>query len=173
MTTIKRATVDDLTYLQKVCIETYTANFANHWEEDGLQLYLDACFGTAQLKTELATPTIHYYLAVTSNGAAGFMKFIENSLLPEMPVPHAIELEKIYIHPASKGAGIGQRLLDRLFEHATESNSGLIWLKVIETNVAAQQFYTRNGFEFYKKTRLDAPKFKEELRGMWIMIKKQ
>ena len=89
-----------------------------------------------------------------------------------MPVPTAIELEKIYIHPASKGTGIGQQLLDRLFEHATEKSSGLIWLKVIETNGAAQQFYTRNGFEFYKKTRLDAPKFKEELRGMWIMVRR-
>lgn len=172
MIAIKRATVDDLSYLQHHCIESYSQNFAGHWEEDGLRLYLDACFAEDQLKKDLLNPDIHYFLAEAENGVAGFMKIIENSLLPGTPYTKAVELEKIYIYPAFKGAGIGPQLMNRLFETPRQAGAEIIWLKVIEQNTAAQQFYCKLGFEYYKKTRLDAPKFKEELRDMWVMIKK-
>lgn len=172
MITIKRATVDDLSLLQHHCIECYSQNFASHWEEDGLQLYLDACFAEEQLKSDLLNPHIHYYLAQKDNGVAGFMKIIENSHLADTAYTKAVELEKIYIYPAFKGAGIGYQLMNRLFEVAQQTGAGMIWLKVIEQNTAAQQFYSKQGFEYYKKAWIDAPKFKEALRDMWVMIKK-
>jgi ribosomal protein S18 acetylase RimI-like enzyme len=173
MISIKRATVDDITLLQTVCIESYTQNFASHWEEDGLQLYLDACFAEEQLKKDLSDPAIHYYLAIGENGVpAGFMKMIENSLLPDTSYTKAIELEKIYVYPAMKGTGIGNHLMNRLFDYAQESGAEIVWLKVIDTNIAARQFYLNKGFELFKRTSLDVPKFKEELRGMWFMVRK-
>jgi ribosomal protein S18 acetylase RimI-like enzyme len=45
----------------------------------------------------------------------------------------------------------------------------MIWLGVIDNNLNAIEFYERMGFEFYDKTQLDLPYFKEHLKGMWRM----
>lgn len=169
--TIRQAAPADLPYLRETCIRCYVDNFASHWEENGLQQYLDNVFGEALLQQELTNPAVQYYLAEINGTAAGFMKIIHNSLLSGTASTATIELDKIYISPAAKGTGIGHQLMNVLFEQANTTHKEMIWLKVIDTNEAAIAFYQKQGFAQVGTSRIDVPGFKDELRGMWVMVK--
>ena len=75
----------------------------------------------------------------------------------------------MYILPQFQGMKIGKRLLDVAFDIANSHRKEIFWLSVIDTNREAISFYEKAGFKFHSKTRLDYPRFREELKGMWRM----
>ena len=161
--------VSDLTTLHKVCCDTYSQNFYLHWDEGGLDNYIDEVFGVDTLKIELSDKYIQYYVAFINQEPVAFMKINLFSNLPNLDMEKGIELDKIYILPHLKGMKIGKRLLDLAFDIANNHKKEIFWLSVIDTNREAISFYEKAGFKFHSKTQLDYPKFKEELKGMWRM----
>jgi ribosomal protein S18 acetylase RimI-like enzyme len=166
---IQQMKLSDLATLQKVCCEIYSQNFYNHWDEGGLEQYINKVFGVDTLKIELSDKNIQYYLAFINQEPVAFMKINLFSNLPGLDMNKGIELDKIYILPQFKGTKIGKRLLDVAFDIANNNKKEILWLSVIDTNQEAISFYEKAGFKFHSKTQLDYPKFKEELKGMWRM----
>ena len=166
---IEQMKLSDLATLHKICSEAYSQNFYNHWNEGGLDEYIDKVFGINMLKTELADKKIQYFVAFINDEPVAFMKLNLFSNLPELDKEKGLELDKIYILPEFKGKKIGKRLLDIAFDIAKNNGKEIFWLSVIDTNFEAVSFYQKLGFQFHSKTQLSYPKFKEELRGMWRM----
>lgn len=166
---IQQMKLTDLTVLHKICCEAYCQNFADHWEDGGLEYYINKVFGIETLKTELSDKNIQYYAVFINQEPVAFMKLNLFSNLPGLDKEKGLELDKVYILPQFKGMKIGKRLLDIAFEMAKSRKKEIFWLSVIDTNREAIAFYERAGFQFHSKTRLDYPKFKEELKGMWRM----
>ncbi|SFD57116.1 Ribosomal protein S18 acetylase RimI [Chitinophaga sp. CF118] len=166
---IQQMKLTDLSVLQKICWEAYSQNFYHHWNEDGLELYINKVFGTETLKSEFNDNNIHYYVAFTNQEPVAFMKLNLSSNLPGLEPGKGIELDKIYILPQFKGMKIGKKLFELAFDIANNHKKEIFWLSVIDTNQEAVTFYEKVGFKFHSKTRLDYPKFKEELKGMWRM----
>lgn len=123
---------ENLQLLHTICCDAYSQNFAHHWEEGGLENYLDDTFGIEKLRAELLNDSINYYVAFTEEQPVAFMKLNLASNLPGLNADEGIELDKVYILPAFKGKRIG--------------------------------------FKLHSKTRIDYPKFKDELKGMWRMF---
>jgi ribosomal protein S18 acetylase RimI-like enzyme len=167
---IKQMTLADLDVLHEFCCEVYSQNFFHHWNEDGLAQYIRKVFGINTLKAELPDKNLQYYMAFVNHKPAGFMKINLCSNLPGLDSEKGIELDKIYILPALKGMKVGKHLLDLGFDIAKLDKKEIFWLSVIDTNVEAISFYEKAGFKFHSKTRLEYPKFKEELKGMWRMF---
>jgi diamine N-acetyltransferase len=166
---IQKMKLSDLTTLHKVCCEIYSQNFFGHWDEGGLEQYLNKVFGVDTLEVELADKSIQYHMAFIQQEPVAFMKINLFSNLPGLDMEKGIELDKIYILPQLKGMKIGKRLLDVAFDIAGSAKKEIFWLSVIDTNIEAISFYEKAGFKFHSKTELSYPKFKEELRGMWRM----
>jgi ribosomal protein S18 acetylase RimI-like enzyme len=169
VTDVRRMKPPDITVLHKICCEAYRQNFYHHWEEGGLENYITEVFGIDILKNELADKKIQYHVAFINDEAAGFMKLNLFSNLPGLDINKGLELDKIYISPKFKGVKIGKRLLGLAFDIAKDFKREILWLGVIDTNIEAISFYEKSGFKFHSKTRLEYPKFKEELKGMWRM----
>lgn len=161
---------EHLHQLHAICCDAYNQNFADHWEDGGLQNYLEDAFGIEKLKTELLNNSIRYYVAFIEEQPVAFMKLNLASNLPGLSADDGIELDKIYILPIYKGKGIGKILLDKAFETASINKKNVFWLCVIDTNKEAISFYEKTGFKLHSKTRIDYPKFKDELKGMWRML---
>ncbi len=121
------------------------------------------------MKKELNCAEIQYHVAHIEQEPVPFMKLNLSSNLPGLKKEAGIELEKFYILPQFKGMKIGGRLLSRAFEIAEINNKEIFWLGVIDTNAGAIAFYEKAGFKYHSKTRVEYPKFKEELKGMWRM----
>ena len=166
---IQQMKLSDLATLHKVCCEIYSQNFYEHWDEGGLEQYIDNVFGVDTLENELTNKNIQYYIAFIKQEPVAFMKINLFSNLPGLDMEKGIELDKIYILPELKGMKIGKRLLDVAFGIASIAKKEIFWLSVIDTNREAISFYEKAGFKFHSKTELSYPKFKEELKGMWRM----
>lgn len=57
------------------------------------------------------------------------------------------ELSKIYVLPDAHGGGVARELLAAAFEVARQIGAGGMWLGTNQSNVRAQRFYEKSGFE--------------------------
>jgi ribosomal protein S18 acetylase RimI-like enzyme len=67
--------------------------------------------------------------------------------------------------------GIGKLVLTEIIERKKERGYKNLFLSVIDSNENAIAFYKNLGFHIHSTTRLNIPYFKEELKGMYIMVK--
>lgn len=167
---LKKALITDIIDLKKICIDAYSKNFHGHWNNGGLEWYLNREFSTARLKLDLKDVHTAYYFIEHQLQSVGFIK-IKNNLNPNLSINSGIELEKIYVLPEYKGMGIGKLALKEIIKRTAELGKKKLFLYVIDTNINAISFYEKLGFTFHSKTTLDIPYFKEELKGMNKMIK--
>ena len=168
---LKKALIRDITDLKKICIDAYSKNFHSHWNDGGLEWYLNNEFSTERLKSDLKDKKTKYYFIEHDHKSVGFIKIRDNSMT-NLHIENAVELEKIYILPEYKGLGIGKLAMNEIIKKTEERGKKNLFICVIDTNVNAFAFYEKHGFEFHSKTTLDAPYFKEELKGMNRMVKK-
>ena len=127
---------ENLQLLHAICCDAYSQNFAHHWEEGGLENYLGDVFGIEKLRNELSNNGIQYYVAFVEEQPVAFMKLNLASNLPGLATEEGIELDKVYLLPATE----------------------------------AISFYEKIGFKLHSQLRINYPKFKEELKGMWRMF---
>ncbi len=157
--------------LQEISQIAYSTNFGHHWDGNGLALYLEDQFNAERLQSELQDLEIGYYFVLLEEKIVGFAKMKWQSALPGHSGDSCCELEKIYMLPAQKGKGLGRYTIAQLMAEAKLRGKTTFFLCVIDTNTAALAFYQKLGFAFHSKTRLEAPLFKEELKGMHRMYK--
>ncbi|HWA35977.1 MAG TPA: GNAT family N-acetyltransferase [Cyclobacteriaceae bacterium] len=160
---------DDSAMLYDICRKAYTENFAGHWNPGGLEWYLERVYSLEGIKVDLQDANTRYYVACVDNQPAGFMKLKLDSSL-DGHSGAGLEVEKIYFRSAHQGKGLGKSLMNHAIQTAVDLKKQFIWLGVIDTNPAIA-FYKKLGFNEFDKVRLDLPYFKDELRGMWRLIK--
>lgn len=163
------ATAADVSLLQQICREAYTEHFASHWDEGGLDIYLEAEFNTERVQQDIANPNKDYFFIKLEEEFVGFIKMDFDASHEAFPTERCCELEKIYILPGYAGKGIGKKALGELISISRKKGMKVIFLYVIDTNETAMHYYLKMGFQKDGTGRLEAPLFKEELRGMFRM----
>ncbi len=163
------AQTKDIPELKEICINAYSKNFYDHWNEGGLEWYLDKEFNKKRLESDLTDKNTAYYFINHEFNTVGFIKINNNSAIGST-ISNAVELEKIYVLPECKGMGVGKWTLQEIINKSAKDGKKNLFLSVIDTNVNAIAFYKKLGFQFHSKTTLDVPYFKEELKGMDRMV---
>lgn len=82
-----------------------------------------------------------FYVAETSGKLAAYLSLSFNSRTRNL------RIYSIAVHPDYRGLKLGQLLMDKTFEYATEHNVRKITLEVKVTNHPAIGLYRKNGFE--------------------------
>ena len=168
---LKKVQVSDKVALQQIGQAAYAAHFADHWDHNGLALYLEDQFGDERLRSDLNNPSIDYYFIQIKKETVGFLKLNTAVQFDNYPPTASCELEKIYLLPAWAGKGLGRSAMEATMENVKNLGKQVFFLCVIDTNHTAIAFYKRLGFSIHSRTRLDVPHFKEELKGMYRMVK--
>ncbi|MDG1058424.1 MAG: GNAT family N-acetyltransferase [Flavobacteriaceae bacterium] len=166
---LKKASVKDKSELADLCIESYSKTYHDHWEDGGLAWYLEREFGDQRITLDLSTSNITYYFIQFQGDQIGFIKINTTSSILE--IENAVELDKFYILSQYTGMGIGNLAFDVLLQQTELQRKESMSLCVIDTNVNAIRLYEKLKFNFHSKTRLELPFFKEELKGMYRMVK--
>jgi len=162
---LQKASINNKLELQKICKESYSKVFANHWTGNGLELYLEEQFGNKRLELELINDDYEYFFIKKENKNIGFLK-INFKTSDELSDLENCELEKIYILPEYSEMGIGKIAMTEIIKKVKQKSKMLFFLCVIDTNKSAIAFYEKLGFKLHSKTRLEIPDFREELKGM-------
>ena len=163
---LSKVTIDKLTSLRDICIAAYGLNFKNHWVKNGFDLYIEKEFSEERLTLDINLEDVDYYFIEYENNHVGFLKI--NTKLTSIEAD--CELIKLYILPEYKGKGIGKFALLSIIKEMKALNKKSLILDVIDTNLNAIAFYKKLGFKKTGKITLDAPFFKDELRGMDVML---
>lgn len=143
---IRNGTLEDLSMLQKMSIETFRDTFEEHNTAEDLQNYLERAYNTKQLRTALLNTDSAFYFIYYQIELAGYLKININEAQTETNGTDFLEVEKIYIRSEFKRKGIGKALIQKATELARKYQKNKIWLGVWEQNFAAIAFYERLGF---------------------------
>ena len=86
------------------------------------------------------------YVAEAAEGLIGMTSLVRNDLAKTR---HAANIYGVYTHPAWRGAGVADALLDACVEFARSLGLRLLKLGVVTTNASAIRLYGRHGFTVY------------------------
>jgi diamine N-acetyltransferase len=160
-----------LTTLRSVSIAAYRDHYLHLWHDDGAW-YLQKYFSAEALKNEWTNPNAAFFLAYWKENPVGFLKLNLNAALKADNAADELELERIYLMHSATGLGIGKQLLNETIAIARGRHKKKIWLKAMDSSLAAIKFYAKHGFETCGTHHLDFQQMKEEYRGMVIMERK-
>jgi ribosomal protein S18 acetylase RimI-like enzyme len=144
---IKQCTLEDVTQLRAISIETYEDTFAPYNTAENMQAYLDTAYNQDKLIKELHNPQTAFYFLQEEDAIAGYLKINWGTAQTETFAPDGLEVERIYIRSQYKRNGYGKQLLSYAEELAKDKQKQSIWLGVWEHNANALAFYQQMKFE--------------------------
>ena len=168
-TVIKKVSISSVRELQRLCKQIYPIYFGDYWEADGLAVYMEDQFGIERLSSDLRSEKVDYFFIYQNDEVVGFLKLIYETLHKKFDRQRTSELEKIYIAPGFVGKGIGRMAMLDVIKLLYGIGKKALILDVLDTNLKGIAFYEKFGFELHCKTRLTAPNFKDQLRGLHLM----
>lgn len=137
---------DDADLLAAFWRERFSETFGATYDPADLAAYLAATYSPAQQWAELLNPALATRLAIGADGGLLGALLMGPLALPVSAPPGALELKRLYVVEAAKGAGIAARLMDWALTHAKACAARAIYLGVWRHNERAQRFYSRYGF---------------------------
>jgi ribosomal protein S18 acetylase RimI-like enzyme len=137
--TFRRLTVDDLDFLREIraeALQKYPQSFGSLEEDQGGDVMV------AAYRHWLSGTILGAFECRTLVGTAGFY------VSPDKRSQHRGHIFTVYVREASRGKGVGDRLVKELLALA-EVRVEQVHLAVVLTATAAIKTYKRNGFEIY------------------------
>ena len=127
--------------------------FGHLYAPEDMALHFERGYAEQVLAADLANPAMRYRVAQDGDELIGVIKI---SFDPKMDYDakgaRIVELDKLYLLPGYKGAGIAQALTDWAIAQAEHEAADAMLLSVYHDNPRAQRFYQRNGFAWVADT---------------------
>jgi ribosomal protein S18 acetylase RimI-like enzyme len=139
------AEAGDAKALADFCARTFAATFAHLYPPEDLSAYLQAKYGEAVQRNEIADPGLRYRLALEADAIAGYCMMGRVDM--DVEAADALELHRLYVDEPFKGAGVADVLMEDCLSWARKQGARALYLSVWEENHRAQAFYKRYGFE--------------------------
>jgi GNAT superfamily N-acetyltransferase len=98
-------------------------------------------YDPAVIRAELASGTIWWDVLREDGALRAFAASFQSEQAD------ALKLDKLYVHPAHQRRGFGQRLIERVCQHAERQGCRRLMLAVNKRNANAIAAYRKHGFE--------------------------
>jgi diamine N-acetyltransferase len=166
---LQKCNLADLERIQKIGRATYEPYYQHIWKTGGLDWYIQLCFNSQSLIAELNDPNIAYFLPTDEFGnVIGILKIGLQKSIPETKISNALYLEKIYLMPSFFGKGIGQILIEKVKNMASELKREAIWLYVMQTGPIKR--YEQAGFKMVGSIDFGYDMLIDSERFGWLMV---
>lgn len=143
---IRVASVWDANTIAELAATTFRDTYAASSAPDDMDVYVAEHFNPPRIRREMRTEGGRFYLAAGPHGFAGYAK-TRRVAAPECVDEEYLELQRLYVLSAQKGAGFGGSLLRTVIRGAIREGWSGMWLGVDQANASAIAFYRRFGFE--------------------------
>ncbi|UZD23298.1 GNAT family N-acetyltransferase [Algoriphagus halophytocola] len=167
---IIRLKPEDQPELLELMKEIYIPSYKHIWSDNG-QWYLEQMYNPQAFQQDLANPNSHYFFIMFEGWKIGILKYD----FPESPelinFPNALKLHRLYLSKDFQGRGIAAKLMKWVESVARERGLQYMWLEVMDTQLQAQKFYRKVGFEWIFTYHLDYKKMLTKYRGIQIWRK--
>ncbi len=142
-------TMDDLYDLQALSIQTFRDTYESLNDPLHFRAFLHRAFSIPQLEKELKHANSAFYFAMLEEKVVGFLKLNFNKGVQELNPATSVELERIYLVKNQQGKGLGNQLIQKAVQIATQVPYEQIWLGVWKENPRAIHFYQKSGFQIF------------------------
>ena len=151
----------------------YREYYLHLWNPGGADWYMfEYAYNESKLETELAdSNNLHYIVYDKEQQPMGYLKIRIHATLEGFEKKNCLEIERIYLHKAIAGKGMGKHLMMFCEDIAKIHNKNILFLKAMDTSMDAIGFYQKMGYTICGKLTLPFEQMKEEYRGMVIMKK--
>lgn len=169
---LERIQVGEAAELSALCREIYAQYYLHLWHDHGVW-YQQMRYSPNVLAEELTDLQSEFYWIKKEGRSVGYLKLNRNTC-PDAVVPPVtkigLEIERIYLHKAASGLGLGYQAMAWAEERARQLGRDFLFLYTMDTS-DARFFYEKVGYVKSGEKRLLFEKMKPEYRGMYLMIK--
>ena len=143
--TIRKALPADATLLSNLGHASYIPHFAHFWHKQSeLEAFLKQEYAPQVIQQSLESDAGCWLIAQTHQ-PIGFAKVSWHCAIGN-DHPAGTLLHKLYLLPEETGKGYGEQLISEAIRLAQARGETFFWLEVLEDNLSAFRFYTRQGF---------------------------
>ncbi|MCL6258801.1 GNAT family N-acetyltransferase [Aquiflexum sp. TKW24L] len=147
MIDIAKATLEQLSIVQKIAHQTWPVTFSNILTPDQISFMLDWMYDLKALEQQVKEKGHVFLLAKEEGEFLGFAAYEVNC-----QDQAKTKIHKIYILPGTQGKGVGKSLINKIKNIAIENGDGCLFLNVNRFNEKAIEFYSYIGFyEAYRE----------------------
>ncbi len=175
MINIYKASLKDTVLISELAKQIYQEHYLHLWNTGGAQWYMDEyAYALDKIETELTDANVEYFIAVEDGTYLGYLKIILNSTWAGDETLAALEVERIYLHKAAMGKGLGKKLMQVALNKALQLKKDIVFLKAMDSATSAIEFYKKLGYIIFGSFELPLPLFslmKKEYRGMLVLKK--
>lgn len=143
---LRRAAAEDAAALARFSRDSFEETFGAMYPSTDLQAFLGETYGVDIQRREILDPDTDHLLAWRGPALCGFVKLGLERTGHALPGRPALELHRLYVAPAEKGAGTAGRLMDWAITQAKARGARDLTLSVFSGNHRARRFYARYGF---------------------------
>lgn len=158
--------------LSKLAQDIYQEHYLHLWLPGGADWYMYTyAYAPEIIRQELRDPDNFHYWVYHENKLTGYLKLRLAESLPGESSGKTLEIERIYLHKAQTGKGIGREIMQFCESIARNNNCAVLFLKAMDSSKDAIRFYQNQGYQISGNLRLLFPLLKEAFRGMYILRK--
>jgi ribosomal protein S18 acetylase RimI-like enzyme len=148
---IAAAVVADLPELADVAARTFPLACPPSVTAENIAAFIDENLSEPRFRDYVADPDRVVLAARDGGRMVGYVMLIRgvpdgDDVQRAVTRRPALELSKMYVLPASHGAGVSGALMTAVLNSARELGSAAVWLGVNQQNERAQRFYARHTF---------------------------
>jgi hypothetical protein len=78
-TKVKKVCLSNLQELQDIGVKSYLPHYAHLWKPNGIQWYMNRCFGNEFLKNELTDANVEFYIIENDGENIGMENCLEKN----------------------------------------------------------------------------------------------
>lgn len=148
---IRPVAPSELPVLRQLAQDTFITAFGAANTPEDMANYVQANFSMENFQKMYQQAGVMFFLAWLDDQAVAYLKLNTGDAQSEKDLENALEIERIYVHAAYQGKGLGQSLLGFSVAHARQLRKKWIWLGVWDQNQGAIRFYERHGFRTFSQ----------------------
>ena len=143
---IREPRPNEIPSLVAMVIRSFESTFRGTCADEDLDAYMRQSLTEEAFAREYRQDDNRFLIATDVDSMIGMAKLRSGESESCVRARHPIELQRLYVDPDRKGKGVGTLLMNRCVEIGRNLAHDAIWLGVWEHNLAARNFYERNGF---------------------------
>jgi diamine N-acetyltransferase len=151
--TYRTPAVEEAAAVAALLRASFSDAFGHLYSAEDLALHFERGYTEQVLAKDLANPEVRYRVAEDEGALIGLIKI---GFAPKLDYDaggqRIVELDKLYLLPGYKGAGVAQALTDWAIAEAIAAGGDAMLLSVYSDNPRAQRFYQKNGFAWVADT---------------------
>jgi ribosomal protein S18 acetylase RimI-like enzyme len=142
--TLRNWTKADFQIVRNILLITWKDTYTFIHKKD-IITHLDNFYSESKLLESFNNPSIRGFLTEIDKKSVGWMKLLDDLLAKRFFI------SSLYVLPKSQGFGVGKKLILQAKEIALKLKHDSVWLRVMENNTKALDWYRKMDFNFVEE----------------------